>query len=101
MNTPNRVNLFVTLPGHDKELKTFIQQFLKKQNIGGVVERVKEENGYSTTVSMEANESSIQAAKFFFIIPRPTNSTGTRMALRTFNLPTLWLKNQAYVKSCC
>lgn len=48
-------------------MKTFIQQFMTKQNIGGVVERVKEENGYSTTVRMEANESSIQAGKLLLV----------------------------------
>jgi hypothetical protein len=64
---PNRVSLFVTLPGENKGLKTFIQQFMAKQNIGVVVERVKEENGYSTTVRMEANESSIQAGKLLLV----------------------------------
>ena len=67
MNSPNRVSLFVTLPGEDKGLKTFIQQFLAKQNIGGVVERVKEENHYSTTVLMEACESSIQAGRILLL----------------------------------
>ena len=67
MNSPNRVSLFVTLPGEDKGLKTFIQQFMTKQNIGGVVERVKEENDYSTTVLMEANESSIQAGRILLV----------------------------------
>ena len=62
-----RVSLFVTLPGEDKGLKTFIQQFMAKQKIGGVVERVKEENGYSTTVRMEANESSIHAGKLLLV----------------------------------
>ena len=40
---------------------------MAKQNIGVVVERVKEENGYSTTVRMEANESSIQAGKLLLV----------------------------------
>ena len=67
MNARNRVSLFVTLPGEDKGLKIFIQQFLAKQNIGGVVERVKEENHYSTTVLMEACESSIQAGRILLL----------------------------------
>ena len=40
---------------------------MTKQNIGGVVERVKEENDYSTTVLMEANESSIQAGRILLV----------------------------------
>jgi hypothetical protein len=67
MNSPNRVSLFVTLPGEDKGLKTYIQQFMTKHNIGGVAERVKEENDHSTTVLMEANESSIQAGRILLV----------------------------------
>ena len=67
LNVLNRIRLSVTLPGEDKGLKTFIQQFMAQQRIGGVVERIKEENGYSTTVLMEANESSIQTGRLLLV----------------------------------
>ena len=59
----SRIRVTTKIPGDDRGLKTFITQFMSHLNIFCVVERVRGEDGYYTTVEMEATESKIHLGK--------------------------------------
>ena len=57
----NQIRLIIKIPGDERGLKSFVAQFMANLNISSVVERVRGENGYFTTVDIEGAESKIQS----------------------------------------
>lgn len=62
-----RIALITKLPGDNKGLKTFIQQFLFKLKIASEVERIMEDGVYATHVRIEGIEGTIHSGKQILI----------------------------------